>query len=236
VRNADHLAPSVRERPTRVTGPQGDGQAQHVTWCAGQDAQAGRVALAHWVTDRDHQIAHAQPVGVADRRDQMAQVVVGEGEGVVALIDGVLMIIGSIYVLLIRNDFQGALTSFLLLLAAALTVWAAIFLVDMIWRRSSDTKSLNIMGSESAYYYTGGFNIPACIAWVVGVVVGLLFTSSSFFTGPLAKSSPMFANTSLGYLLCGVVSIVLFLALRPFFLSKKGIVAREMQEEPPVAS
>src|SRR5690348_11785810 len=33
------------------------------------------------------------------------------------LIDGALMIIGSIYVLLIRNDFQGALTSFLLLLA-----------------------------------------------------------------------------------------------------------------------
>ena len=152
------------------------------------------------------------------------------------LIDGVLMVIGSIYVLLIRNDFQGALSSFLLLLAAALTVWAAIFLVDMIWRRSYDTKSLNRGGSESAYYYTGGFNIAACIAWVVGIVVGLLFTSSTFFTGPLAKSSPIFANTSLGYLLGAVVSIILFLALRPFFLSKKAMVVKELQEEPPVAS
>jgi purine-cytosine permease-like protein len=131
------------------------------------------------------------------------------------LIDGVLMVIGSIYVLLIRNDFQGALTSFLLLLAAGLTVWAAIFLVDMIWRRGYDTSSLTNLGRGSAYYYTGGFNIPACAAWVIGIVVGLLFTQSSFFTGPLAKG--VFASTSLGYLLGAVVSVVIFLVLRPFF-------------------
>jgi nucleobase:cation symporter-1, NCS1 family len=131
------------------------------------------------------------------------------------LIDGALMIIGSIYVLLIRNDFQGALTSFLLLLADGLTVWAAIFLVDMIWRRSYDTKGLDDTGKTSAYYYTSGFHLPACIAWLVGVVVGLLFTSSSFFTGPLARG--IFVSTSLGYLLGAAVSIVLYLVLRPLF-------------------
>lgn len=135
------------------------------------------------------------------------------------LIDGVLMVIGATYVLLVRNDFQGALTSFLLLLAAGLTVWAAIFLIDMIWRRSYDTKSLNILSRESAYYYTGGFNIPACTAWVVGIVVGLLFTTSSFFSGPLAKG--VFASTSLGYLLGAAVSVVLYLVLRPVFHPKK---------------
>ncbi|MEO8971268.1 MAG: cytosine permease [Ktedonobacteraceae bacterium] len=135
------------------------------------------------------------------------------------LIDGVLMVLGAIYVLLVRNDFQGALTSFLLLLAAGLTVWAAIFLIDMIWRRHYDTRSLTILGRESAYYYTGGFNIPACTAWVAGIVIGLLFTSSSFFSGPLAKG--IFASTSLGYLLGATVSVVLYLVLRPFFLTKK---------------
>ncbi len=131
------------------------------------------------------------------------------------LIDGALMIIGSIYVLLIRNDFQGALTSFLLLLADGLTVWAAIFLIDMIWRRSYDTKGLDDTGKTSAYHYTSGFHLPACIAWLVGVVVGLLFTSSSFFTGPLARG--IFVSTSLGYLLGAAVSIVLYLVLRPLF-------------------
>src|SRR5579884_229323 len=131
------------------------------------------------------------------------------------LIDGVLMVIGSIYVLLIRNDFQGALTSFLLLLADGLTVWAAIFLIDMIWRRGYDTQGLDDTGKTSVYHYTSGFHLPACIAWLVGVVVGLLFTSSSFFTGPLARG--IFVSTSLGYLLGAAVSIVLYLVLRPLF-------------------
>ena len=150
------------------------------------------------------------------------------------LIDGVLMVIGSIYVLLVRNDFQGALTSFLLLLAAGLTVWAAIFLIDMIWRRGYDAKSLNILGRESAYYYTGGFNIPACVAWVVGIVVGLLFTSSTFFNGPLAKG--IFASTSLGYLLGAAVSAVLYLVRRLAFQGGKATDAEKGEEEPSVAS
>lgn len=145
------------------------------------------------------------------------------------LIDGVLMVIGSIYVLLVRNDFQGALTSFLLLLAAGLTVWAAIFLVDMIWRRSYDTKSLLNLGSDSAYYYTGGFNIAACTAWVVGIVVGLLFTQSAFFTGPLAKG--IFASTSLGYLLGAVVSIIIFLILRPFSSKREPVTTISTEKE-----
>lgn len=133
------------------------------------------------------------------------------------LIDGVLMIIGSIYVLLVRNDFQGALYSFLLLLAAGLTVWAAIFLIDMIWRRSYDTESLTNLGPTSSYYYTFGFNIPAFVAWLIGIAVGLLFTKSAFFTGPLALVSSLFANTNLGYLLGAGVSIVLYLVLRLAF-------------------
>jgi purine-cytosine permease-like protein len=146
------------------------------------------------------------------------------------LIDGVLMVVGAIYVLLIRNDFQGSLTSFLLLLADGLTVWAAIFLIDMIWRRSYDAKSLNHMGRESAYYYTGGFNIPACTAWVVGVVVGLLFTSSTLFTGPLAKG--IFAATSLGYLLGAAVSAILYLILRLSFQRERVVSDERIEEEP----
>jgi nucleobase:cation symporter-1, NCS1 family len=150
------------------------------------------------------------------------------------LIDGALMIIGSIYVLLIRNDFQGALTSFLLLLADGLTVWAAIFLIDMIWHRSYDTKSLGNLGPSSSYYYTFGFNIPACIAWLVGIVVGLLFTSSAFFTGPLAKG--IFVSTSLGYLLGGAVSIVLYLVLRPIFPYKQAAAMEDSGKKPSAAS
>lgn len=143
------------------------------------------------------------------------------------LIDGILMVLGSIYVLLIRNDFQGALTSFLLLLADGLTVWASIFLIDMIWRRSYNIRSLTTLGRESAYYYTGGFNIPACLAWVIGIGIGLLFTSSAFFTGPLAQG--IFATTNLGYLLGAASSAILYLVLR-LALPYMGVAVRERRD------
>lgn len=135
------------------------------------------------------------------------------------LIDGVLMILGAIYVLLIRNDFQGSLNSFLILLADGLTVWAAIFLIDMIWQRSYDSSSLKTTGRESIYYYTAGFHIPACVAWVVGIAVSLLFTKSPLFTGPLA--SGLFASTSLGYLLGAGVSAGLYVLLHLIWPSKR---------------
>jgi NCS1 family nucleobase:cation symporter-1 len=97
----------------------------------------------------------------------------------------------------------------------------------MIWQRNYDTKSLGNPGPSSAYYFTSGFNIPACIAWLAGIVVGLLFTSSAFFTGPLATG--IFASTSLGYLLGAAVSIVLYLVLRPVFPYKQTISVKARQ-------
>ncbi|MBE3559947.1 MAG: cytosine permease [Ktedonobacteraceae bacterium] len=150
------------------------------------------------------------------------------------LIDGVLMVAGAIYVMLIRQDFYGPFTSFLQLLAAGLTTWAAIFLIGMISRRTYDAKSLADTTPTSAYYYAAGFNLPACLAWVIGVVVGLLFTKSTFFTGPLA--SGIFASTSLGYLLGALVSAVLYPLLRSVLPSRKKEVVEDKSAETTVAS
>lgn len=141
------------------------------------------------------------------------------------LIDGVLMVSGAVYVMLIRQDFYGPFTSFLQLLAAGLTTWAAIFLVDMLQRRSYDTRSLVNTTDTSNYYYQRGFNLPACLSWVIGVIVGLLFTQSTFFTGPLAIG--IFANTSLGYLLGAAVSLILYAILRQVFRPEQAIAVQD---------
>ena len=70
--------------------------------------------------------------------------------------------------------------------------------------------------------------MPACAGWIVGVVVGLLFTQSTFFTGPLAKG--LFASTNLGYLLGAAVGIVVFLVLRPFFYVRKTVTELPAKE------
>ncbi len=130
-------------------------------------------------------------------------------------VDGVLMIAGSIYILLIVKGFLGPFETFLSLLADALTAWAAVFLVDMVVRRRAgyDPASLVNTGSSGRYYGRGGVNPAALIAWLAGLVVGLLFTSTStsLFHGPLAKG--VFAASNIGYFLGFIVSVVLYAAL-----------------------
>ncbi|HEV2655569.1 MAG TPA: hypothetical protein VGT82_11450 [Ktedonobacteraceae bacterium] len=60
---------------------------------------------------------------------------------------------------------------------------------------------------------------------MIGIVVGLLFTSSAFFTGPLAKG--IFVSTSLGYLLGALVSIVLYVVLRSLMPYKQTVIVED---------
>jgi len=115
------------------------------------------------------------------------------------LIDGALMIAGSIYVMLVAQNFLGPFESFLQLLADGLTAWSAVFLVDMLRRRSYNSSGLTETGPESCYYYQGGVNWAGIIAWLAGIIISLAFTSSPWFNGPFAIG--IFAISSLGYLI-----------------------------------
>src|SRR5215469_16436070 len=120
------------------------------------------------------------------------------------ILDGILMIAGSVLVMLVAQSFFAPFESFLQLLADGLAAWGAIFLIDMLLRRGYDMGGLRDGGRHSVYYYTGGIHLPAVIAWVLGILVGLLFTASPWFTGPFAKG--VFAQSSLGYILGFVVA------------------------------
>ncbi|BCL77964.1 allantoin permease [Ktedonobacteria bacterium brp13] len=135
------------------------------------------------------------------------------------LVDGVLMIVGSIYVLLIAQNFFGPFESFLQLLADGLTAWAAVFLVDMLWRRSYDPKGLTDTSSRGSYFYQSGVNWAGLIAWLLGILVGLTFTVSPWFSGPAARG--IFAASSLGYLLGFIVSALLYWAALALFARKQ---------------
>ncbi|MBX5448449.1 purine-cytosine permease family protein [Thermogemmatispora sp.] len=124
------------------------------------------------------------------------------------LIDGVLMVAGAAYVLLVAQDFFGPFESFLQLLSDGLMAWAAVFLVDMGLRRGYEARSLMETGPESRYYYRAGVNWRALVAWLLGIVVGLLFTASPWFTGPLARG--IFASSSLGYVLGFAASALIY--------------------------
>lgn len=149
------------------------------------------------------------------------------------VIDGILMIAGSIYVLLIAQNFFGPFESFLQLLADGLTAWSAVFLVDMLLRRGYHAPSLADTGPTGRYFYRGGINWAAVVAWLLGISIGLAFTVSPWFSGPFARG--IFASSSLGYFIGFVVSALAYWTLESL-RTRADAKARLATLERPIAA
>lgn len=115
------------------------------------------------------------------------------------VIDGVLMIAGASFVMLIAQTFFAPFESFLQLLAVGLAAWAAVFLVDMALRGGYDPATLAGARPPGRLARGGGVRWAAVGSWLLGILVGLAFTASPWFSGPFAVG--IFAGSSLGYLI-----------------------------------
>jgi purine-cytosine permease-like protein len=108
--------------------------------------------------------------------------------------DVILMFAGGIYFTLIAKDFYGPFTTFLTLLAVPISAWIGVIVVDSLRGRSYDSAALMDTTRTSRYWYTGGFHLPAVIAWAAAIVAGLLFTKAStsatdvWFAAPFSDS------------------------------------------------
>ncbi len=121
------------------------------------------------------------------------------------LVDATLAIAGSLYLLYWAQNFAGPFISFLTVVAGLLAPWAGVFWVDTARRLRQDfpTKDL-YKGSGSRY---GRVRWRALVAYLLGVLVSLLMTSSPLFTGPWARG--IFQGSSLGYFVGMAVSALL---------------------------
>jgi cytosine/uracil/thiamine/allantoin permease len=70
------------------------------------------------------------------------------------------------------------------------------------------------------YWFTGGFNLRAFVAWGTGVAVGMLFTSTSIITGPLTAHV---SGIDLSFTSAAAVGGVLYFALVKIF-PERGVV------------
>jgi purine-cytosine permease-like protein len=74
----------------------------------------------------------------------------------------------------------------------------------------SDPKTVR----SSPYWYTGGFNLRAVVAWAVGTGVGMLFVSTTIITGPLVSQVN---GIDLSFTSAGIVGgLLYFLFVRLF--------------------
>ncbi|GGV79524.1 cytosine permease [Streptomyces thermoviolaceus] len=114
--------------------------------------------------------------------------------------------------MLVATSFMGSFIAFLSLLAVAFSAWVGVFGADMLRRTEYDGRAMADTTRTSAYWYTGGFSPAAVAAWAIGLVAGLMFTTSDWFTGPLAHNN-VIGEYGLGWVATIVISGVLYLVL-----------------------
>ncbi len=87
---------------------------------------------------------------------------------VAAGLDGVLMILGSLYLLWFAESFFGPFESFLIFLTVPLTAWSGVFIADATCRRA-DYSSADLFDVSGRY---GSVGWPALGSMIVGTLVG----------------------------------------------------------------
>ncbi len=99
--------------------------------------------------------------------------------------------LATAYIGLIAFNAISSLEAFATLMLVTCTPWMVIMTVGHFVRHGKyvpmDLQPLNARVKEGVYWFTGGLNYRALVAWAVATGVGLLFSSTSILTGPLTK-------------------------------------------------
>jgi purine-cytosine permease-like protein len=109
---------------------------------------------------------------------------------------------------------QDAMTSFVLLLTAIGTPWAVITLIGFVRCRGVyDAEALQVFNRRARggiYWFRGGWNIPATVAWALGAGIGLPAVSLPSYEGPLVAWT---GGVDCSFLLSGLVGGAVYVVL-----------------------
>lgn len=98
--------------------------------------------------------------------------------------------VAVLYVGAIVLDAVDSISTFVLILLVLVSPWTAIMLTGFAMRRGrydpDDLYGFARPDRRGRYWFTGGFNPRALGAFVLAVVLGLLFVDNTIYTGPLA--------------------------------------------------
>lgn len=104
---------------------------------------------------------------------------------IVAIIGFILVLIG----VFVGTGMIHLIDAFVIMIIVGVSPWMAINLVGhYLVKGKYEPLDLHVNSQSSCYWFSGGFNIPAVISWVIGLVVGLMFTSTTVFKGPLVSA------------------------------------------------
>ncbi len=132
------------------------------------------------------------------------------------IVDVVVTTLGSIYFLLIADNFYDPFISFITLLAVPITAWVGVFIADLLRRHDYGGDDLLDLAPRSRYWYHAGAEWRAVACWAVAIVIGYLFTQAGPADGPWFTGtwhSSWIGQNGLGWLVTFAVAFLGYLAL-----------------------
>ncbi len=154
-----------------------------------------------------------------------------------ALLDGVLMILGTIYIIWIADDFLSVFMAFLIILGVPMAGWCGIFLADLLMRRYSyDERALFGSTGDGADYRVVRWESVLLLAAATAVGWGLVIDTTGagkgldwlgYLLGPLGLGGRdgEWAYANLG------VPVSLVIGLVGYLLLGAGAVRRQEHEQ-----
>jgi purine-cytosine permease-like protein len=93
-----------------------------------------------------------------------------------AIIDSVIMLAGTIYIVWIADNFFYPFQGFLITLGVPIAVWSAIFVADVLLRRKAYSEK-DLYDAQGIY---GSINMGSIALMIIGTIVGWGFVTNTF--------------------------------------------------------
>ncbi|GAB3585231.1 purine-cytosine permease family protein [Calidifontibacter terrae] len=149
-----------------------------------------------------------------------------------ALVDGVILTLGTIWVVFFAQDFLGPFQSFLITLGVPLAAWAGIMLSDLALRRR-DYDERALFDASGRY---GSFDLVSLGTLVVASVVGWGLVINNFaqdaswnnwqgyLLGPIGGKEGTWAYANVGVIVALAIGFVVT------FIGRRGTIRRQEQQ------
>ena len=127
------------------------------------------------------------------------------------------------YIGLIAFNLTASIVALCSIVTVLVTPWILIIVIGYFRHgrrfRAADLQAFGA-GGRGIYWYTNGFSVPAVVAWLAGITIGLLFSDTSLFVGPLAALAK---GVDLSFLAAALVGSALYLLLDRLLPSAQSI-------------
>ena len=132
---------------------------------------------------------------------------------VAASVDGILMLVGTIYIVWIADNFFVPFQGFLITLGVPIAAWSAIFVTDVLMRKKSYHEA-DLFTPSGRY---GSVNWSSIVSVCVATIVGWGFVTNTFaswlswqgyFLGTIGGKEGEWAFANIGVILAMVVGVI----------------------------